>query len=104
MRIRYSITPMATWLRAVRRMPTTAITSKTTMTAVLMKIFGQVLTALTPAMARTDGARTTTPETAAIRLAAIISHPVMNPRYGLMARPTHSKDAPQLALHKFSRR
>ena len=48
MRITYSISPMATWVRAVRRMPTTAITSKTTMTAVLMKMFGQVLTALTP--------------------------------------------------------
>ena len=63
MRITYSITPMPTWVRAVRRMPTTAITIRTTMTAVLMKIFGQVLTALTPKMARTDGARTTTPET-----------------------------------------
>ena len=55
-------------------------------------------------MARTDGASTTTPATAAMRLAAIISHPVMNPRYGSIARPTHSKDAPQLALHRFSRR
>src|SRR5580704_19073542 len=96
-RMAYSITPIATWLRAVRRMPATAITSRTTMTAVLMMMLGQVLAALTPAMARTDGPRTTTPETAAMRLAAIISHPVMNPRYGLIARPTHSKEAPQLA-------
>ena len=104
MRITYSITPMATWVRAVRRMPATAITSRTTITAVLMKMFGQVLSALPPKMARTDGASTTTPATAAMRLAAIISHPVMNPRYGSIARPTHSKDAPQLALHRFSRR
>ena len=60
--------------------------------------------ALAPKMARTDGASTTTPATAAIRLAAIISHPVRNPRYGSIARPTHSKDAPQLALHRFSLR
>ncbi len=80
MRITYSITPMATWVRAVRRMPATAITSKTTMTAVLMNMFGQVLRTLAPTMASTDGARTTTPATAAMRLAAIISHPVMKPR------------------------
>ena len=85
-------------------MPTTAITSITTMTTVLMKMFGQVLAALPPKMARTDGPSTTTPAMAPTRLAAIISHPVRNPRYGLIARPTHSKDAPQLALHRFSRR
>ena len=34
---------MATWVRAVRRMPATAMTSRTTMTAVLMKMFGQVV-------------------------------------------------------------
>jgi hypothetical protein len=34
----------------------------------------------------------------------IISQPVKNPSQGLMARPTHSKDAPQLACHMFSRR
>jgi hypothetical protein len=85
-------------------MPTTAITSKTTMTMLLIRMFGQVLRALSPKMARTDGARTTTPAMAPNRLPAIISHPVMKPRYGLIARPTHSKEAPQLALHRFSRR
>ena len=39
-----------------------------------------------------------------IRFPAIISQPVKNPRYGLIAWPTHSKDAPQLAFHRFSRR
>jgi hypothetical protein len=38
------------------------------------------------------------------RVPASISHPVMNPRYGLIARPTHSNDAPQFAFHRFSRR
>jgi hypothetical protein len=69
-----------------------------------MKMFGKVLSALPPTMARSDGASTTTPATAAMRLAAIISHPVRNPRYGSIARPTHSNDAPQLALQRFSRR
>ena len=36
--------------------------------------------------------------------AATISHPVKNPRYGLIARPTHSNDAPQLAFHMLHRR
>ena len=79
MRITYSITPMATWVRAVSRMPATAITSKTTMTAVLMKMFGQVLSALPPTMASTDGASTTTPTTAAIRLAAVAGVVVLAP-------------------------
>ncbi len=104
MRIAYSTRPIATWVRAVRRMPATEMMSKITITPVLMAMFGQVLTALTPAMASSDGARITTPATAAIRLAAIISHPVRNPRYGLIARPTHSKEAPQFAFHRFSRR
>jgi hypothetical protein len=32
------------------------------------------------------------------------SQPVTNPKYGLIARPTHSNDAPQFAFHRFSRR
>ena len=36
--------------------------------------------------------------------ATIISQPVRKPRYGLMARPTHSNEAPQLAFHMLSRR
>ena len=50
------------------------------MTMLLMAIFGQVLRALSPKMARTEGASTTTPAMAPKRLPAIISHPVMNPR------------------------
>ena len=69
-----------------------------------MKMFGQVLVALWPKMASTDGPSTTTPAIAPTRLAAIISQPVRNPRYGLIARPTHSNEAPQLAFHRFSRR
>ena len=37
-------------------------------------------------------------------LPVIISQPVRNPRFGMIARPTHSKFAPQLAFHRFSRR
>jgi hypothetical protein len=33
-----------------------------------------------------------------------MSHPVSQPRYGLIDLPTHSKDAPQFADHMFSRR
>ena len=50
------------------------------MTMLLMAIFGQVLRALSPKIARTEGASTTTPAMAPKRLPAIISHPVMNPR------------------------
>ena len=47
---------------------------------------------------------TSTPATAPMTYPVIISQPVRKPRYGLMARPTHSKLAPQLAFHRFSRR
>ena len=103
-RIAYSTAAMPTWVRAVRRMPTTAITSMTTMTAVLIPMFGHVLVAAAPKTARTEGARTTTPEIAPTRVPVIISQPARKPRYGLIARPTHSKEAPQLAFHKFSLR
>src|SRR5216683_5853179 len=103
-RIAYSATAIATCVRAVIRMPTIAITSITRMTAVAMPIFGPVPAELEPKTARTDGARTTTPASDPMRLPVIISHPVRKPRYGLIARPTHSNDAPQLAFHMFSRR
>ena len=85
-------------------MPTTATSNTTAITAVLMAMFGVVLTELEPNTASTDGASTTTPEIAPVRLPAIISQPVIKPRYGFMERPTHSNDAPQLAFHRFSRR
>ena len=58
----------------------TAITSMTVMTAVAMKMFGQVLVVLAPKTASTDGARTTTAAMVPRKLAAIISQPVRNPR------------------------
>ena len=85
-------------------MPATAITSMTKMTAVLMAMSGQVLAAFCPATASTDGPRTAVLAVVPMRFPAIISQPVKNPRYGLIAWPTHSKDAPQLAFHRFSRR
>ena len=62
------------------RMPTTATMSMTMVTAVLMKMFGQVLVALAPKMARTAGERTTTTEIVPIRQPASISQPTMKPR------------------------
>ena len=85
-------------------MPAIAITTITRMTAVLMRMLGQVLVELEPKTARTDGARTTTPEIDPTSVPAIISQPVRKPRYGSIARPTHSKEAPHWAFHKFSRR
>ena len=67
-------------------------------------MFGHVLVEFAPKIARTEGARTTTPEIVPIRLPATISQPVTNPKYGLIARPTHSNDAPRFAFHRFSRR
>src|ERR1700746_1411037 len=98
----YSITATATWVRAVRRMPTIAITSMAMMTIVLMMTFGHLAVALPPKTARTDGPRTTTPEIDATKVPAIISQPVRKPRYGLIARPTHSNEAPQLACQRFN--
>ena len=46
---------MPTWVRAVMRMPTTAITSMTRPTAVPMAIHAQVLVVVEPKTARTDG-------------------------------------------------
>ena len=95
---------MTTWTRAVIRMPTTAITVITTPTAVAMSTLGQVLAAELVKTARTEGPRITTPLSVPTTKPTIISQPVRKPRYGLIARPTHSKDAPALALHMFSRR
>jgi hypothetical protein len=74
------MTAILTWVRAVILMPTTAISSITRMTAVLIRILGQVLVELLLKTARTDGERITTPETAPTRLPAIISQPVRKPR------------------------
>jgi len=85
-------------------MPITEITSITTTMADAMPIFGQVLVVGALKTASTDGPIAITGVRAPNSDPASISHPVMNPRYGLMARPTHSKEAPQLAFHRFSRR
>ena len=100
----YSIAAMPIWVRAVMRMPTIAIASMTTHEAVSMPILAQVLVEVEPNTASTDGPRTTTSATVPTMLPTTISQPVRKPRYGLMDRPTHSKDAPQLAFHRFSRR
>jgi|GEM_PF-5060671 hypothetical protein len=62
-RMTYSISPMPTWIRAVIRMPTIAITTMIRRMAVLIRMFGHVLVDVEPNTASTDGARTTTPET-----------------------------------------
>ena len=69
-----------------------------------LAMFGQVAVGSASKRARTDGPSTTTPDVVPVMVAAIISQPVKKPRYGLIARPTHSKEAPQLAFHRFSRR
>jgi hypothetical protein len=79
-RIAYSTTAMPTWVRAVIRMPTTAITSTTSPRPVAIPTFPQVLVALSPKMASTLGPSTSTPLTVAMTYAAIISHPVKKPR------------------------
>ena len=59
---------------------------------------------LEPKTSSTDGPRTTVVLTVPMMPAMIISQPVMKPTYGLIARPTHSNAAPQLAFHRFRRR
>jgi len=103
-RITYSTTAMLTWVRAVMRIPATAITSMTTDTPVAIQMSAHGPAEPAPNTARTDGPITSTPDTAPVTYPAIISQPVRNPRYGLIARPTHSNDAPQVAFHRFSRR
>ncbi len=95
---------MLTWARAVILMPTTAMISMMMPTAAPMAMYCQVLVELEPNTASTEGPSSRTSATVPMMYAAIISQPVRKPRYGLMARPTHSKDAPQLAFHMFSRR
>ncbi len=102
--IAYSTNPMATWVRAVMRMPMTAITSMTRTTTVSMAKFGGMAEEEEPNTASTDGPRTTVVLTVPMMPPMIISQPTMKPTYGLIARPTHSKAAPQLALHIFRRR
>ena len=103
-RMRYSTSAMLTWARAVILMPTTAMISMMMPTAAPMAMYCQVLVELEPNTASTEGPSSRTSATVPMMYAAIISQPVRKPRYGLMARPTHSKDAPQLAFHMFSRR
>ena len=103
-RIAYSAGAIPTCIRAVILMPATAITSITRPSAVAIAMFARTLPEFEPNTASAEGPSTSTPLTVAMMYAAIISHPVKNPRYGLMARPTHSKLAPQLAFHMFSRR
>src|SRR5580704_18804525 len=62
MRTMYSNTAMATWVRAVIRMPITAIISMTMMRAVLMPMLGQALVLVTLKTASTAGESTTTTE------------------------------------------
>jgi len=62
MRTMYSNTAMATWVRAVIRIPITAIISMTMIRAVLMPIFGHALETLALKTASTAGERTTTTE------------------------------------------
>jgi hypothetical protein len=62
----YSMNAMPTWVRAVILMPTIAITSMMTPTAVPMAIFAHALTELAPKTARTEGPSTSTPLTVAM--------------------------------------
>ena len=80
MRIAYSITAMPTWVRAVMRMPTTAIVAMTKMTAIQSRMFGQGLLALAPKTAKTAGDSTTTTEIVPVRQPASIIQPTMKPR------------------------
>src|ERR1035438_1044930 len=62
MRMMYSNTAMTTWVRAVIRMPATAIASMTMMRMVLMPMLGHALEAVALKTASTAGERTTTTE------------------------------------------
>src|ERR1700730_8895934 len=95
---------MLTCARAVIRIPTTAMTSITRPTAAPIAIYAPVLAELEPNTASNDGPSSRTSATVPMMYAAIISHPVKKPRYGLIARPTHSNDAPQFAFHILHRR
>ena len=87
------------------RIPAMAVNSMTRHTMVPIAISGHGFVGLVePNTASTLGPRFSTQETVPIMVAATISQPVTKPKYGLIARPTHSKDAPQLAFHLFSRR
>src|SRR5215831_17382004 len=77
---RYSTTPIVTWVRAVSRMPTTAISSMTSAMAVAIAMLGQELVPDEPKTARTLGPSTSTGVSVPISVPATISQPVMNPR------------------------
>src|SRR5262249_18992509 len=103
-RIRYSIKAMPTWVRAVMRIPTTEITSMMTPTALPMATHAQGLVLAEPKTARIDGPSKRISATVPMMYATTMNHPVRKPRYGLIARPTHSNDAPQFAFHMLHRR
>lgn len=91
-RIVYSTRAMPTWVRAVIRIPITARTVITRPTAVAIAMLPQVLVALLPKTASTDGPSTSTPLTVAITYPAIISQPIRNPRLGSIARGGRTLD------------
>src|SRR5579872_2566971 len=100
----YSIAAIPTWLRAVILMPTTAIVIMSRLIPVAMPTLAQVFVGEAPNTASTDGPSTSTPLRVPRTYPAIISQPVTNPRYGLIARPTHSNEAPLFAFHMLRRR
>jgi len=71
---------MAICVRAVSRMPATAITPMIRQTPVSVPTAGHGPDTRTPATVSTDGPSTTTSATVPIRYPAIVSHPVRNPR------------------------
>jgi hypothetical protein len=85
-------------------MPTMEIAAMTTTRPVAIRTFGHLLFAGELKTDRTDGPSAVAGVRVPNNVPASISHPVMYPRYGLIARPTHSNDAPQFACHRLSRR
>src|SRR5580704_11628372 len=85
-------------------MPTMEIVIMMSTSPVAMAMFGHSPLAGWLKTARTDGPMAVTGVSVPNSVPASISHPVMKPRYGLIARPTHSNDAPQLAFHMLHRR
>jgi len=86
-----------------RRMPTTAMISIATVITVAMSMSAQ-MPPCPPVTARTEGPNGLDPADRACDVGGDHQPPGEEPEVRLMARPTHSKLAAQLAFHMFSRR
>src|SRR5690349_21634298 len=99
----YSMAAMTIWKRAVSWMPMTEMTVTATPRIVAEMTVPHWLEGLAPKTDRTAGPSGRISLTVARIQPTSMIQPTMNPRYGLIERPTQTYEAPQFCSHRLSR-